>query len=167
MRGVLQVLGSMSLMALVMGTAAAVLGTGRVTVPLLASTTLVWSFVPVVQLLTGLVFVRRSNRPTAEALAAYFSTGTPWSVWILTVTGAALLWPDLWSRLLWLLPTTLIPIVLTSRALWRLRWLELGDSSGSALRRVVLHQSLTQAIIVAYIAWAVALWPRIVAVVWP
>ena len=163
------VIGYMLLTAVVMGAAAAVLGTGRVTVPLILSTTLVWSWLPVVQLLTGMVVVgtpldfTRGKSPRNGALTRYFATGRYWSGWILCIAVILLLLPDprLWVWVDYLLLTFLIPATLTARALTRLRRELFGDAPSAARRRVLLHQVITFSIIVLYISWAVAMWARL------
>lgn len=157
------VIGYMALTALVMGTAAAVLGTGRVTVPLVLSTTLVWSWVPVVQLLTGLVLVQGRGPARRVALTHYFATGRYWLIWVLCIAVILLLLPDphLWVWLDYLLLTFLLPATLTARALRRMRRELFGDSPAAARWSVAAHQVITYSIVVLYIAWAVALWPRL------
>jgi hypothetical protein len=155
----------MALTALVIGTAAAVLGTGRVTVPLLLSTTVVWAWVPVVQLFTGLLLVRGAGGRRAEALAAYFATGVYWSVWILAFSAVMVLAPRPFSIFYMAVATVVAPIALTAQALARLRRERFGDTRAAAWRRVLAHQALTHAVLVLYIGWAIALWPRIAGVV--
>ena len=154
------VVGQMMLTALVIGTVAAALGTGRVTVPLIVSTTVMWSWVPVVQLLTGVVFVGRVPR-RGEALMEYFETGSYWTVWLLTSAAVVLLAPKPFAVLFYAVATALVPAVLTARALARLRRQRFGDRPSAAWRRALLHQALTHGVVIGYFAWAVALWPRL------
>lgn len=158
------VIRQMVLTALVIGTATAVLGTGRVTIPLILSTTFVWSWVPIVQLLTGLLIVRGAA-DRASALASYFSTGRYWSLWILTFTAAMLLTPAVWSVFFYAVATCIVPILLTSRSLIAWRQQDFGDTRAAARRRVLMHQAITHAVLVLYVAWAIALWPRLMPVV--
>ena len=155
----------MALTALVIGTAAAVLGTGRVTVPLVLSTTVMWSWVPVVQLLTGWWMVAGRGSRRGEALSEYFATSRYWSVWLLGFTLCVLLAPRPFELLLWALATAVVPAALTARALVTLRQQYFSDSRSSAWRRVAIHQGITHGVIVLYFAWAVALWPRLIAMV--
>lgn len=156
------VLGHMALTALVIGTAAAVLGAGRVTVPLVLSTTLMWSWVPVLQLLTGLLLAGRGPR-RAEAMADYFATGRYWLLWILAFAAVLLLSPQPFAIFLYALSTAVVAVALTARALvrWRRQWA--GDAGRAAWMRVAVHQAITHALVIGYFAWAVALWPRIMA----
>ena len=156
------VLGYMGLTALVVGTVSAVLGTGRVTLPLILSTTLMWSWVPVVQLLTGYLFIGRVPR-RSEALAQYFETGKYWLVWMLVFAAAVLLAPRPFAILFYVVATSVVPLVLTARALARVRRQRFGERASVAWRRVLVHQAVTHGIVVGYFAWAVALWPRLIA----
>ncbi len=141
------------------------LGTGRVTVPLIAGTTFIWIWIPLVQLLTGLLFVRGSRVPTSEALARYFETGRFWSCWLLLLTAAVLFGPRPFAILDWAAATAIIPVVLTTRALTRTAREVCGASERSARRRALVHQAITHTILVLYFGWAVALGPRIAALV--
>lgn len=155
------VIRRMALTALVIGTAMAAVGTGRVTLPLILSTTVLWSFVPVLQLLTGLILVHGRGPSRREALAAYFATGHYWAIWILGMSALLLLVPSafgIWPRLAL---SFVVPSVLTARALARLRWRLFGDTHAAAWRRVMFHQAITHLMIWVYFSWAVALWTRL------
>ena len=155
------VAGHFALTALVIATVTAVLGTGRVTVALVAGTALTWLWVPIVQLLTGLVFVRRARVSTSAALTAYFHTGLLWSCWLLLFALVILLVPRPFAILDYAIATALIPAALTARALARVAREICGLNPHQARIRVFMHQAVTYAILVLYFAWAVALWPRL------
>ena len=159
------VIVEMVLLALVIGTVTAVLGTGRVTIPLVASTTVVWCWIPLLQLLTGLLFIRGTRLPLSQALARYFQTGRYWSCWLLLFAGAVLLAPQPFTVLNLLKATALIPLLLTARALVEAGMDICGDTRPAARRRVVMHQALTYAVFLVYFGWAVALGPRIASLV--
>ena len=161
---VMAIVGQMLLTALVLGTAAAVLGTGRVTVPLIVSTTLVWCWVPLVQLLTGLLLVRGATDRTS-ALTSYFATGRYWSLWILAFAAVIALTPAVWSVFFPAIATCIVPIVATARSLMAWRQRVFGETRGAARRRIYLHQAITHAVLLLYVAWAIALWPRLMPVV--
>jgi hypothetical protein len=164
-----RVVGRMALVALVIGTAVTVSATERVTLSLVLAGGIGWSFVPVLQALTGILLVRNpgpgaSVPSLATALDRYFATGWPWSLWILGVHGAFLMIPATRS-FGWLLGLTAVaPMVWTVRRLLVLCRNDLGMGRAKAWRRVALHQAVTCLLILAYIAFAVALWPRIVGV---
>ena len=147
--------------SLVLGTATAVMATGRVTVSLVLSGMLVWSFVPVFQVLTGLMFVHRSRLPRRVALARYFAPGWYWWVWYLSLALIVLLAPDVWRFLDYLLCTLAVPAVLTARSLVALRHELHGERGITALRQVAVHQAVTYVALAVYIGWTVGLWARV------
>lgn len=153
------------LSALVVGTVTAVLGTGRITLSLLISTTLIWSWIPIVQVMTGLLFIRGARMARRAALARYFQTGRYWSAWTLSFALVLLLVPNPFAFLTYLILTAVFPAVLTAHALVAAAMDICGDSPDRARRRMLLHQGVTYAILVSYFGWAVALWPRIAALV--
>ena len=157
----MRLLGRVLLVSLVLGTSAEAAATERVTLAGLAWNSLVWAFVPVLQLATGMVLVARvRGRRLSDALAAYFGTHRAWSLWIIAGSAAALvrLPPQL---SLVVAATALIPAVLTMRALRRLCTEEFGMSPRSAWRAVAVHQGVTLVLLVLYINFAVALVPRL------
>ena len=141
---------SMALTALILGTATAVAATGRVTAALVVSGAVMWSFVPVIQLLTGLVLVRGAAIGGRDALSRYFASHAPWSLWILAAAAFAVLVSNPFSWVLLVLPTAAVPMVLTARRLLRLCRTEFGFASALARRRVAVHQASTMAVILAY-----------------
>jgi hypothetical protein len=158
------ILGRMLLVAAVVGVSVTVTATEHVDVWLVISGTAGWSFVPVLQLGTGLVLIRGARLPLTSALDRYFATGWPWSLWILTAHTALLLIPWLRGYSFGLLATVAIPIWLTFRLLVDVCQRDLGMPRRAAMRRVTEHQALTYTLIVLYVQISVALWPRIVGV---
>ncbi len=83
----LRVLGYMALVALVIGTSVSAAATERVTLSLVLTSALAWSFVPLLQLGTGLWLVRSAGAGRrVAALERYFETHRPWSLFILAST---------------------------------------------------------------------------------
>lgn len=159
----MKVVGQMGLVALVIGTSVAAAATERVTIPLVLSSSLGWAFVPVIQLLTGLVLVRGAARGRRlHALERYFDTHRPWSLWILGVHAVFLLVPASRGLALGLVPFAILPALLTVRALVRVCREVLGMPATAARRAVALHQAITYVIVLAYAAWASAYLPRVV-----
>jgi hypothetical protein len=122
------------------------------------------------QALTGILLVRgpgpgASATDLTAALDRYFAAGWPWSLWILSVHGAVLMVP--WTRSLGPLPaiTAVAPMFWTVRLLLDICRNDLAMERAKARRRVALHQAVTYLLVLAYIAFAVALWPRIVEMV--
>jgi hypothetical protein len=103
--------------------------------------------------------------PISEALARYFETGRYWSCWLLLFTAVVLLGPRPFAILDWAVATAIVPVVLTTRALTRTASEVCGASQRSARRRAFVHQAITHTILVLYFGWAVALWPRLAALV--
>ena len=159
----MRLVARMALIALVIGTATSTVATGRVSVSLLASTTVCWSLVPVIQLFTGLLLVRGSSLPQARALDLYFGTHRPWSLWLLGFALLILVLPNPGGWVLTLAATAVVPIALTARRLTSLCRLELGFSAASARRRALLHQAVTGACCLAYGEYAGRLLPRFIA----
>ena len=73
------------LTALVMGTASAFAATGHVTLGLVASGLVCWSFVPLLQIATAVAIMGpRLSRPVplARRLELWFMGHAPWTLWI-------------------------------------------------------------------------------------
>ena len=158
---VLKLLGRMALIALVIGTSVTVSATERVTLSLVFAGAIGWSFVPLVQLLTGWLLVRGSGRDRVRLLNRYFGMHWPWSLWIL-VTSATFLVSPVARRFSWGITLTAgVPILWTLWLLVRFCRDELGLDIVRSWRRVVVHQAATYGVALAYILVAVALWPRI------
>ena len=139
----------MILTAVVLATVTAIMGTGRVTASLIVSGAAMWSFVPLLQLLTGVLFIGGLHAP---ALRAYFETGRSWLLWMLALGTVLLFWPDPGFLMAPLVATCIVPLVLTARGLRRL----------APWRAVLLHQAATMTLMVSYIAWAIGGWTRLV-----
>ena len=159
----MRVFGFMLLVSLIIGTATAAAATGRVTLSLVGSGALGWSFVPVLQLLTGLILIRGPRGEWLVQLERYFELHWPWSLWILAYHAALLLLP---TRALgtWLALTGVVPMVVTARLLLHFTRVHVVDDRRAAIRRVVLHQAVTYSVFLAYAAVAVALWSRVLKV---
>ena len=122
-----------------------------------------WSVVPVVQLLTGLLLLRGSSDAVerSRALQRYFDTHWPWSLWILTAAALVALVPATRPFAVWILLTMAVPLIVTVRLLFRYCREVLYLPAPLALRRVALHQAATGTFALAYVNFAVALWPRV------
>lgn len=155
-------LSRMALVALIVGTSVTVSATERVDASLVLSGFAGWAFVPVAQLLTGLLLVRGSGPRTIAALERYFATHWPWSLWILAAHGVFLIVPASRGYGLWIMLTAAVPVLWTVRLLLQLCRETLGLSLAEARKRVVAHQAATVTIAVGYVSVAVALWPRII-----
>ena len=152
----------MTLISLVLGTSLTVAATERVTISLVLAGTLGWSFVPMLQLLTGLLLIRGGRPGHVAALEPYFDTHWPWSLWILTSSAVLLMIPTTRAFGVWAALTAAVPLIWTIRLLIGCCRDVLHLSNRQARRRVALHQIVTYAITLAYVNAAVALWPRVV-----
>ena len=159
----MRVLGHMALIALVIGTAVSTAATERVTLGLVLTSALAWSFVPVLQLGTGLWLVRNAGPGRRMlALERYFDTHPAWSVFILGFHAVLLAWPPSRGYALLLAPLAIFPIVLTMFSLTRLCREVLGMTTGTATRAVLVHQAMTYVVVAVYAGWASAYLPRII-----
>ena len=146
----------MLLVAIVVGAATAAGATGRITWSLLVSGTLVWSFVPIVQLLTGLLMVRGTNVSRRRALDSYFSAHRPWSLWLLGVAAVLLVAPNPGVSVLYVAATFVVPAVVNIRLLLACCRRDLGFSPSVARSRVLVHQLVTALVLAVYGAYAIA-----------
>ena len=157
----------LALIALIIGTATSAAATGRITLSLLASQTISWSFVVAVQLLTGLLLVRSATTPRIRALELYFDTHHFWSLWLLLFALLVLLLPNPGGSMFLLLATGAIPMALTARALISLARTHLGFTTAMARRRVLVHHAVTVALALIYGEYAGGILRRLVDIVTP
>jgi hypothetical protein len=157
-----KVLVRMALVALVIGTSVTISATERVTLPLVLAGAVGWSFVPLLQLLTGLLLVRGAEGGTLRALDGYFATGWAWLLWILALHAVLLMAPAVRSAGLLVMVTAVCPMLWTLRLLVAFCRRDLHMGRLQAWRRVAIHQSATYLLVLAYVSFAVALWPRVV-----
>jgi hypothetical protein len=155
-----------ALVTLVLGTGSSFSSTGHLTLGLLLTGFVCWSFVPILQIATAAAIMRS---PSSSALSfgrrldLWFMGHAPWSLWIFAATFAMGTVPT-WPHAEWpLIATALVPIAWTSVIAAAFCRVVLGDSRNTAIARTALHQAITWTIMSLYIGWAVALWPRIVA----
>jgi hypothetical protein len=159
-----RVLAHMALVSLIIGTSLTSSATERVTVSLVLAGAIGWSFVPVLQLLTGLLLIRGADSGRRLGLLdRYFATGWPWSLWILGVHATFVIWPA--SRRLGqfaLAAAALVPILWTVKLLVTYCQQELHLDPHRARIRVAQHQAVTYGLFFVYVFFAVSLWPRVV-----
>jgi hypothetical protein len=150
--------------AAVVGTSVTVTATERVDAWLVLAGVLGWSFVPLVQLATGIVLVRGSGVRLTSALESYFATGWPWALAILAAHAGLLMIPWVRGHAFWLASLGVPAAFMTIRLLLALCRGPLRMEPRQARRRVAEHQLLTLLIVVLYVQVATALWPRVVGV---
>lgn len=137
----LRALSRPALVAIVLGAALSVMCTGIITPRLWLGSALCWAFVPALQALTALVFLRTRRLPLPAFVEVLFRTHRPWTLWYLAVAGLLLVWPHVPP--LWFELTALVPLVLTFRLLVALCVNVLGVDRKAAIRRVAAHQAAT------------------------
>ena len=92
----------------------------------------------------------------------FFRGHAPWSLWVLAVCAFMFAAPALASDDV-IMVTGLVPLAWTAVLVCAYFREVLGLRRRAALIATLVHQLLTTAAIVAYIAWAVQLWPRLLA----
>jgi hypothetical protein len=150
----------MALLSVILGVSFSAAATERVDAGLVVSTSAAWSFVPVAQLLTGLLLTRGVPERVA-ALDAYFATHGPWSLWILSVHALFLLAEPARSAALAIAVSGAVPGIWTARLLVRLCRERLGLSARESRRRVAIHEALSYGLIGLYVWFASALGARL------
>ena len=151
-----------ALVALVIGTSTAFSSTGHLTLGLLLSGFICWSFVPLIQMATATAIFRGAPAavPFSRRLDLWFMGHLPSSLWMAAaalVLGSA---PMFTMPERALLATAVIPIVWTNIIAAAFCRVVLGDSRHAAIARVAIHQTITWIIALLYFGWAVALWSR-------
>ena len=149
------------LVAIVLGVSMAKAATGHVTPALVASTTLCWSFVIVLQAAIGLGLMAGAARRTvgsARSLDLYFAGHAPWSLWILAVAASpSPLGHPMWTFLI----AAIVPLFLTARTTNAFFREVLEMDPRHAVMRTVAQQAITWACLVVLYGTAVAWMPRV------
>jgi hypothetical protein len=151
-----------ALVAIVNGVSIALAATRRVSPALVASTTLSWSYIVLLQLLIAVPLLARGARRTvglARAIDLYFAGHAPWSLFMLF---AALWAPAPGGRPSWPLDiAALLAFALTARIVAAFFSVVLALEERAALRMTVLQQAITWSVFVGINWWASAFTPRI------
>jgi hypothetical protein len=152
-----------ALVALVFGTVVALVTTGRADPRLVASTTLYWSFVPILQLVAAVALVRSSRQrpPMAEAIDALFAANGPWALWLVALAGWAVSAPPVARPMFWILAAALVPLAWTPFLVLAFCRKVLGDPLRAALLKTALHQAAMLLSFLVYVANAIAFAPRL------
>jgi hypothetical protein len=153
--------------AVLLGGLTAVSATGRITLSLISSGILCWSFVPLLQMATAAPLALRSpfsDIAPARALELWFLAHGPWTLWIfgaigvLATTNASQTWvvitgvaPGCWTA--WL-------ITVFFREVLRL-------PARRAIARMLAHQAMTWAVILTYIELTTATFTRVLGAIAP
>jgi hypothetical protein len=153
-----------TLLAVMLGLLNATAAAGHVTASLVASEIVAWSFVPLLQLLTGSALIasagaRRVTFPRAVELL--FAAHLPWSLWLVVNTVFQTVNPDPYV----VIGSGVVPMAATAVLQLAFGRQVLGLNLREASVRVFAHQAATVMLIVAYIELATRLSVRIIGAV--
>jgi hypothetical protein len=155
------------MVAVIIGTAVTMCSAERAPAGLLLMGVACWSFVPVLQLLIGMIVIaiaRPRSMRMARAIELLFVAQLPWSLWVLAMTGA--------YRFLEVNPGLVIqvsglavPALWTLGILWAFCRTVLDCSPRRALIMLVVHQALTWTVFFGYVTLVSGVWPRLLAAI--
>jgi hypothetical protein len=160
-----RLIARVSIAPAVVGIVTGISATGRVSWAVASSGFLCWSFLAVAQTFTAVLLIGREGRALgySRALELFFFGHTAWSLWLIAAAGYLYAASEQVRREDLLLMTAIVPAVWTAVVVFFYCREVLRLDFGRAIRRTVVHQSLTVLVIAAYVAWAVQLWPRLLA----
>jgi len=153
-----------ALLAVMLGLLNATAAAGHVSASLVASEIVAWSFIPILQLLTGagLIASARARRVMfPRAVELLFAAHLPWSLWLVAATVFQTVNPDPGI----VIGSGVVPLAATVVLLLAFGREVLGLNSREARVRVFAHQAATVLLIVAYIELATRLSVRIIGAV--
>lgn len=154
--------------ALLIGTLVAMTSTGRVTLGLVSTVAVCWSFVPAVQAVAGAIVIASCpdrNVPMPRALDLLFAGHLPWSLWLLVVAAWVTSAGAPFAFLSPLALSMLVPAAWTARIVFAFCRTVLGVTARGALVRTTAHQAIVWAVALTYAVLAGGLWPRLLGVV--
>lgn len=157
--------GRLVLVAVVTGCSLAVASTGHITAALVASLTVCWAPLVLLQCAIALAVVGPAARQRVgltHGLSLFFMAHAPWSLWLLAFASWATTTSPIGQPIRWAELTAIVPLACTARLVHAFHVQVLRCDRRSAFRRTLLHQGLTWAIGFMLFATAVQLWPRIV-----
>jgi len=154
-------LGRIALALAVIGTSVAVAATGRVSIELVTTIGVSWSFALLVQAIAAAAVIvpARTRRVTAtRAFELWFRAHLPWTVWFLVPAGVFGLTGVRFSETA-LFAGALVPLVWTILVLRAFGRQVLGVTRVSAMAAV--HQVVVWGLALSYIAFAIGGWDRV------
>jgi hypothetical protein len=160
----ISVLGRCLLVALIIGAAIAIATTKRITIGLLLSLTLCWSFAVVLQFVAAAALgasSKQRNVSLAAAVDLIFLGHAPWSLWLIAMAMWSAFSPTGAHFTDGMMLTALIALGWRSAILFAFCRRVLQASRAGALLRTALHQVVILFFIFLYGAWAVDLWSRL------
>jgi hypothetical protein len=146
------------------GVATGLSATGRVSWSLVLSGIVCWSFLAAIQFLTAAMLIGRQGRPIGywRAFELFFLGHAAWSLWLIGAGAYLHIVPESLRRDE-LLITAVVPAAWTAAVVFSYCREILRLDVRRAVLRTAVHQGLTILVIVAYVAWAIQLWPRLFA----
>lgn len=147
------------------GTAASISSTSHVSIALVASVTACWAFLVGLQVAAAWISMPRASRRAigaARAIDLLFSGHAPWSVWLLACAAWAALTPILARDTRWVFASMTVPLIWNLVIVFAFFRHALGLPHAAAVRRTILHQTISVGGGLAIFGSAVAIWPRIV-----
>ena len=117
------------------------------------------------QIVTAAILIGRAGRALgySRALELFFLGHAAWSLWLIAAAGYVYASSDATRREDLLLITAVVPLIWTAVMAFSYCRVVLRLDARQAFRRIVVHQGLTVLVIGAYVAWAIQLWPRLLA----
>lgn len=148
--------------SLLIGCAASVASTNRITLPLALGLSAGWMFVPLTQVLVALVIVAAARAPRIgglRAVALLLRGHAAWSLFLIAASGVVALGGYPAYRVMTF--AAIVPLLLTLRIVYGFSREVLDDGARGAMARALAHQALTWAVAALYLEKAVGLLPRI------
>lgn len=174
--GLRALLSRPALFALLLGACLSLTTSGRLTLRLMLSGALIWSFAPLLQMAGAtavVLLLARRRLPLSRALDLYFLGHGPWSLWLLAVAGALAPLPSArvlalidgpWvpRALVWLI--VLVPFVWSAVITFAFFREALELSPRRALGGLALHGLVIWGAVLSFFLLSDQLWPRVLAV---
>ena len=160
----------LALTMLLLGSAVSTSAAERVTLGLVASTAVCWSFVAGIQVVIAsllIVSAPRRRSTVGRALRLFFLGHVPWSLWILTFGARAVVTSSAGGVIDLFLATALVPLVWTIVIVAAFCREVLGTSSRDAAFRTFVHQAFSWTVALLYVVVMVQAWPRLLRLVGP
>ncbi len=163
----LRTIERLTLVAVIVGLCITLSSARTVPLDLVLTGLLIWSFVPVLQLLAAIALTSMPRTRTvslARALELLFIGHLPWSLWLLLVSGVEGFASDAVPQSVELL-SLVIPGVWTALIVSAFCRTVLGCTPRVARLLTAGHQAATWMLVFTYVLLTSGVWPRIVALV--
>jgi hypothetical protein len=148
--------------SLLIGCAASVASTNRITLPLALGLAVSWMFVPLTQVLIAAIVVATARAPRiggTRAIALLLRGHAPWSLFLVGASAIVAIGGYPAYRVMTF--AAIVPLLLTLRIVHAFAREVLDDGARGAVARALAHQALTWFVAAVYLDKAVGLVPRI------